>query len=684
MRCVVLLLCLALAASVGSAAPEAKELPLPSLERVYRPEVQRLEVELAALLRERDRLLASGSPRATRDAVALQIDLRLLRRHLLRVAVREGPGKRDGQVAVLRAADLAVLIAAADAATTVALDGSAEAIGKRTFLLVEPEPPETDVLLTDLGRMTLRALQHPAGAAQLPQMRPALPAEPTRPTRPERPMTSVNSMDDVAQRVRALPISLELRQQLDGLLDAVRSDRDTEPAARTAAAVAEALAGNVAGMSSDERRVAENQLVDALALYRDIRLRDAGLNKLRQLERLGTVASAAGGDAATAREVAPLLATARREAELSDQLLDVVARYTAQKERRAALPSAADLRSRGLDANAARAVQSVEAAYARKQAQFVDDARSFAASRENPGGSRMMSASVDDVVANVRDLTRLNDLTEQAVAALPADVRQAEARLRVSPNGLKQAVTRALLVAVQPGDTDERQQASRIVAAAAEAVRALAANDDLKAKASELPVAAFADYPLARTLPTRHLNVASQLAGTVTAGNVDQDSLRAARRSLRSAEQVIEHLREGIEIGASLAAAARSAEAMADLDVDVEALQAMYEPYRAALAKAVTEAGSVSNASRDVRDESRRMQPITELIKRLARLDADASADRDPLVAAAARLQTRTPDGADWADARLLSAATPAWIAVRLDPAAGREALDQILEVMAH
>ncbi len=215
MRCVVLLLCLALAASVGSAAPEAKELPLPSLERVYRPEVQRLEVELAALLRERDRLLASGSPRATRDAVALQIDLRLLRRHLLRVAVREGPGKRDGQVAVLRAADLAVLIAAADAATTVALDGSAEAIGKRTFLLVEPEPPETDVLLTDLGRMTLRALQHPAGAAQLPQMRPALPAEPTRPTRPERPMTSVNSMDDVAQRVRALPISLELRQQLD-------------------------------------------------------------------------------------------------------------------------------------------------------------------------------------------------------------------------------------------------------------------------------------------------------------------------------------------------------------------------------------------------------------------------------------------------------------------------------------
>ncbi len=207
--------------------------------------------------------------------------------------------------------------------------------------------------------------------------------------------------------------------------------------------MAEALAGNVAGMSSDERRVAENQLVDALALYRDIRLRDAGLNKLRQLERLGTVASAAGGDAATAREVAPLLATARREAELSDQLLDVVARYTAQKERRAALPSAADLRSRGLDANAARAVQSVEAAYARKQAQFVDDARSFAASRENPGGSRMMSASVDDVVANVRDLTRLNDLTEQAVAALPADVRQAEARLRVSPNGLKQAVTRS-------------------------------------------------------------------------------------------------------------------------------------------------------------------------------------------------------------------------------------------------
>ena len=655
------MLCLlAAGTAVGQENKEKKDEPaFPSPAVAVAGDVAATEAQIVELLRRAD--------------AGLRVDLRILRRHLLRRATTLGVEDAAGRAALLRAGDLVPLIEAADAAAVADPDAAA-AVNERTFALADQHP---DALLDGLGRLTLAALGT-AAPAELPPMRPAVEttsggATPDRPAPPE-------SATTIAGRLRGMPVSAELRRQLAALAGRAQDDPAATADLRKAAALADGIVRG-AGVDDAERRLVEGQLADALMLLGDPRLADLGRERMAGLDGFAALVAGtrdlpgggAGGDFAT------LIAAARREPENAEAILAVVRDYHAEAGRRAAAPDAEAVR-RSSGTKWARAVERLRAAYDRQQNRLLTAARQYG----QPGA--LMAATPQTMADWTAELRRLNDLIAVAARA-PELAAEVERSLRVAPTGgLEKAAAVALVAADDPADSPERR-------AADEALRGLALLSAELAKAGELATAMNAISPevdrdyaggAAATLAARHRDALSTAAAQLAAdGPLPDGWLDGVRGRVATIARVAEAVGEAADLDATIRTAG-TVDRWADWTLDAAALLAMYEPYRLRLARAASLADTeqAAGAWAEFAAERDRMRPMTALVADVAgRADDAASllAGADATAVAAARLETDSAD-APYAAERLASAAGRVWVAVRLDPEADRAVLDELLK----
>jgi hypothetical protein len=656
-------------------APAPPELPDPAV--ITDRWIADLEAQLADLLRA-----ARSTPAQQRPLHDLRTDLRIIQRHLLQGTQGSSLDEPATRVALLRARDLQALISAADAATPDQVTGSVEAmrrIHQRTFSLPEGHP---DALLAGLGRLTLQALGHPTPAS-LPGMRPA-PAQVREPDLPGGTESPSATPAELAAAVRSMPLAPDLRGELLALARQVeqatgdRSRQESLEVLARAVALADAIARGT-GVSPEDRRQVQAQLLTALALFGDERLRDLGRQRMADLEAFTRVVAGTrdlpGGGASD--DFARLLVWARSDPQRAARTVQLVRNYFQEVERFGTAPDPDRVRV-SAGSKWARAVERLRGGFERRQGQILTAARQW----DQPGA--LLAISFDELRAWVDDLRRINRLLP-VLATASTTTAELEAALRITPTGgLERSATQASIVVDDPMPTPQRNAGDDTLLGIAMIAAELERASDLRDRLSRIPAEVDRDYAggAAVTLPQRHLEVVRTIGLELASQEERPEAWFERRRDqLRANARIANELLDAARLDAAIATAG-TVTGWADWSVDDAQLRAMYEPYRQALTRAAQAVGTprVISAWQAVVDERERMAPMTALIARVA-VAADAIAELAPddqILVTAARLETPS-NGRPFAEQRLVSAATDAWVAVRNDPAADREAMDALL-----
>ncbi|HEY0010173.1 MAG TPA: hypothetical protein VGB55_15720 [Tepidisphaeraceae bacterium] len=356
-RAVITLAVLATFSGLATAQEKRREKPAqPVLLKNYVAErIARLERETAELIRTRADATADSAYRE------LRIDLRILQRWLTQELLTPAPYSDAQAVVWLRHKDLAEVTSIVDkrfatgaAPPTKAQTDALGIVRKATFDL---RPIETtaalDAALAPLGSALLGVLGEPG---KLVVMRPAVQAAQGGASGGE-----AASADQLAGRVTQLSVSPALRQQLIAAAAAARTSTGEEAQAQTqmlraAVELASAMQSNV-GVDPAARAEMEAQIGEAIALYSEPRLREAGQQRLDAMSGYRKLA----GDVAslslvpeTLRAVQPVINYARANPQESGKVMKALNQFAElEKEAAAFRPSGAgDAISRQGDAQA--------------------------------------------------------------------------------------------------------------------------------------------------------------------------------------------------------------------------------------------------------------------------------------------------------------------------------------------
>lgn len=295
--------------------------------------------------------LRRGSAEVTADA---RVDLRLLQRWLLSVAAQAEPMSDAQATALLRAEDVAVLIAAADDNAL----ASDPALHRATFNL--PDNP---------GIAELHAVLEPIGMALATQLQVTPPPFDPQPVSDLR-RGGLPPAADLAAIADRLNVSAVLRRQLTALTAAATTPTTARPTQSDATAALALIVELIDGLernravAAGERLDIETRLADGIALMLDPRTVDAGARRLsalrsyrdlirrvdalalpeaevRQLERILTLARGSDETAARMLEALDAFAEARAIADALDggplspklarQLAGMAARFEQQR-----------------------------------------------------------------------------------------------------------------------------------------------------------------------------------------------------------------------------------------------------------------------------------------------------------------------------------------------------------------
>ena len=566
----------------GGGAPRPPQPPQqPAVLKSYvETHSTRLEVELATFIQKR-----AETAQADASYLEMQIDLRILQRWLIRQIIEPDPYSDAQAVMWLRHRDLNDLIATVDAWSTAQRgvlptrqqQEAMAAIRKVTFDMKPAEQVAAlDALLGSLRSPLLAAIADKT--AKAPEMRPvikkvAAPADPASHTEPAEPPT----VDQLSTRITQLTITIPLRQQLLSAVAATKSAEGEEKQLmlemlRAAVDLAGALQSNL-GVDASTRPQIEANLGEAVSLYSDSRLREAGEKRLKALAQYRQLAGRVSSLALPpeiVRALAPAFAYARENPNESAKVLGAIDAFAQIESQLPTIrpPAGIELLGRQIEAQFKQLLN--------QRAGFMEDA-------EKLKGTGMFVTSPDDLVKRI-------DAMKQPIAMIDVLKRQPQ--------------TMATLLELKPrptGSLERRTTQSLVKMVDDEAAQSFVQNLDLlattwtsaqKSLANKMDEAMVTKYAGSTwgAFETRVRGVVTDAVnGAAATGTIDAAKLESLQRLLG----MIERLRTLAALDAKLTVDA-AVNRWADCSLDNDKLAKLLDSYRndfAAIVNATLQGG---------------------------------------------------------------------------------------------
>ncbi|MGF1634733.1 MAG: hypothetical protein ACFCVE_12850 [Phycisphaerae bacterium] len=579
---------------------------VPPLAPALASDVERLEAELAELTQQRATADAAGRP-----LLEYRIDTRVLAWHLLRVAGRAEPGGEVQAVALLRAQDAMALAGLADAFTARLRDAAGLTPNEREALarfnaLTYNLPAEPDLAALD-RLLSQAAVFAGTGMSALPpgglvEMRPGV-------STPEDPEAGQDSLAVLAERARLMNVSEPLRRQLQAMAEAAaRPDADPAVLAtlREAVTLSRAMQSNTA-VTAEDRRDLEGRMTEALALYADNRLREAGLRRLGAVREYGRVVEQMNAVQLTGRTQAALLPAvtwARQNPDEGKGVLEAVGRFAEEEARYAGLPQNVN------------APQSFLRPLGLAKGHFVAERDAFIEEAANLGTASLMAPTPQQLLERTQQMARWND-----IYLAMSEANTTASRLRAyapRATGMERRMLSAAVTATATTRDDAR-------AAAGDYLLNLARLAELEARLAPDPLSSLDAQML--TLYTN--DAAGEAFGQAWRGVLTR-TLASAEETGQIDTRALAHMTFAAELVDAVVEAqayemivtqAATVTGWADFSPDATALTTALEPLRRAYqtAFASVAAGQAGGAAAaDLRKVRRQYEPLLALLREAA------------------------------------------------------------------
>ena len=486
-------------------------------------ETGRLEGEVVGLIQQHAALAAGAT--AWLD---LRIDSRILSRWVCQQLLNADPNSDTQAIVWLRYTDALSLSATLDAANLTAAPTPAQAaalakIHKATFDLKDIENT------ADLDK-TLSAFRDPLFAAlnagKPVDVRPAMPSVVNAGGAKESATTTdvPLTLDQMMPRVTQLSISAPLRQQLMAAISSAKAQtgEDAEKltgALRDAIALASVLQTNLA-VDPDARASMEQQLGEAIALYSDPRLRDAGQQRLAGLQEYRLIATRVAAmklPPEMMKAFTPAVAYGRDHPESIDTILTTIRKFaTLDAQMATKRPALAT------DAPSRAAEQQLKN-YAVERAGLLGEVESMSGG----GAFNVTPDNLADHVAKLQKIAQLYDLLKN----LPTMQQQLLALKPKPTGGLEKRITQAVVHSANLDDPQQPDSTQLLINVAALAASWQAAQAEAAKPIADDPMHVYTGKSWAEANAALK-QMATELTTSVAAGGeIDTAKLAALGRA---------------------------------------------------------------------------------------------------------------------------------------------------------
>lgn len=590
----------------GDAPPTTSEhhdqAPLPSAASMIAPQASSLEDDLAQLVQKRD-----GVPAAMLPWLELKIDSRIFARWLLTQA---GAGREQDSQQIggyLHSLSMLAVIPIVDdyASKQSAEPNSVQSVGmsrlhQLTFQLKHADNiAALDAACASVAgdiQIIITPMQGgdrlPAFVAMRPDVAPSSAPIEVSIAEQHGPKT----IDELAALARQASVSPALRRELIAmatLAQQAQADSDHPQEAQTLRSeLADAL-DLVAGLQTNiavttqERGQIESQLCDALALFGDPRVREAGRARLASLDKyrqlLGRVEKMRVPPELT-DALSPALTWVHDHPDLGDKVLGALERFVALHVAHGARPQQPEeFASLRPNDPLRRAYEEVNKQFIKAHADFLGAAAALgsAMGATRDGASTSAGSGPEALGDRASEMSRLEDLLD-LLAALPKTIQTLEA-FKPRPTGAIQRRVNSMLFTVESAmKSPTRDEATKQLAELNEL-------SDLADQLSSQTVAtlspavaqAYTGDQLAG-LETKWKSMVMEMAGAFCINQpIDSDKLNR----LKAARGLLEALAPAADMEAAFAQPAALAK-WADWTITPQQMQTLMEPYQQAMSQA--------------------------------------------------------------------------------------------------
>ena len=502
--------------------PKKEKAPQPSAVRDFvSSETQRLEGEMAGLIQQHVALSAGAA--AWLD---LRIDSRVLSRWVCQQLLNADPNSDTQAIVWLRYQDTLNLSATLDAAnlTTAPTPAQAAALAKIHKATFEFKDIENT---SDLDK-TLSALRDPLFAAlnagKPVDVRPPMPSIVNGSKDTSMATDAPLTLDQMTPRVTQLSISAPLRQQLMAAIASAKlqtgDDADKLTAAlRDAIALASVLQTNLA-VDPDARASMEQQLGEAIALYSDPRLRDAGQQRLAGLQQYRMIALRVGAmklSPEMMKAFTPAIAYGRDHPETIDTILTTIAKFSALDAQMATKRPA-----QATDAPSRAAEQQLKN-YATERAGLLGEVESM-------GGGGAFNVTPDNLAdheAKLQKISQLYDLLKN----LPTMQQQLLALKPKPTGGLEKRITQAVVHSANLDDPQQPDSTELLINIAALAANWQAAQAEAAKPIADEPMHTYTGKSWAEANAALKQMATDVTTSIATGGDIDTTKIAALGRA---------------------------------------------------------------------------------------------------------------------------------------------------------
>jgi hypothetical protein len=555
------------------------ETPKTRARAVFLDQSARIEAEVGALLQRHADAAGPEVP-----LLDLQIDLRLVSRWMLLKAA-DAPQDSPLQAAVaLRATTfqsagqsvLQRLQTSTKALTGSQLDGLSK-LHQLTYKLPEiKDVGVIDGVCTAVGTdLILASNLAPAEVNHLPQMRPKPIAEPARVAPAAEPPT----LAELANRAKAAQVSPALKRALTALATAAQSAAANPKEPEEAATLRDMLAaaGDLAdglehstGLDATGRAKVEQQVIEGLALFTDVRTRSIGKGRLESLGRYRETLARVqrlGLPTPMREKLAPTFVWVQQNPDKGAQVLETVEAYVRQCARADARKEAA-----GLPASQKKTVDAMLKQLAARRSGFLDDAASL--------GGATLSAGPARLTAHVETMRQLLDSIE-GIERLPRALQTLATYKPKPTGGLEKRAQTAVTELGSPLPSPTREASARFIADAEQIAQLADSLAQPPVGVGPETLKAFTHGRLA-TVDARKTTLLTGLVSQLASGK-DPDRLDIVK--LQTLKGMVDSLHEAAEVQAALSKA-EVLPRWADWSIGPEQFRALLAPYQEATAGA--------------------------------------------------------------------------------------------------
>ena len=573
-----------------AAKKEAKSEQPATLRNFVESETDRLEQEMAALIQQKAAVAAASS-----GWLDLRIDSRVISRWTCQQLFSTGPMSDAQAVAWLRYQDALSLSATLDSANLAAAPSAAQAaalvkIHRSTFDMKDADSiAAIDAYLTALRDPLLVALN----AKKSDDLRPPLLEAKFTAKKAAATSEAPLSLEAMSTRVTQLSISVSLRQQLlaaiGGAKAATPEDAPNVTAMlRDAIGMATMLQTNFA-VDPEARARLEKELGQAVVLYSDPRVREAGQRKLNGLKQYRILASRVAAmklSPELLKAFAPVITAARDQPEEADKMLSAVEEFSR------------------VDAHMATVRSSVATDAASRAAE--QQLKNFAAQR-----NVVLSAAPDEVAGEVAKLKQTADLYD-LLKSLPQTQTQL-LTLHPRPTGaLEKRLMQAVVHSAADGDPQQEASIATLTAVGAFVSNWQAAQEAMLKPVDDAEMKKFTGKTWSDATAAVRSTAAELASATASGADLDVAKIQSLSR--------IPAVLRGVRRGAAVSAALGDAKALArwaDCDLDEKKIAAILQGYQAEsspVASAVIEGGGDDKSLTDLENRYRGLLNTLDLI----------------------------------------------------------------------